>query len=134
MPYGLYYQETPNEKINKCYPPLNFLGCHPVGGVAAAQDLIQNDEILCSRCTPHRMTTAHRTLAFTLVELSIVLVIIGLIIGGVMVGQDLINAAKIRQQITQLEQIETQINTFKVKYNCLPGDCANATDFLWHIF
>ena len=80
------------------------------------------------------MTTAHRTLAFTLVELSIVLVIIGLIIGGVMVGQDLINAAKIRQQITQLEQIETQINTFKVKYNCLPGDCANATDFFWHIF
>ena len=51
-----------------------------------------------------------------------------------MVGQDLINAAKIRQQITQLEQIETQINTFKVKYNCLPGDCANATDFFWHIF
>ena len=124
MPYGLYYQETPNEKINKCYPPLNFLGCHPVGGVAAAQDLIQNDEILCSRCTPHRMTSG-----FTLVELSIVLVIIGLVIGGIFVGQDLIKAAQIRQQITQLQNLETEINTFKVKYNCLPGDCANATDF-----
>lgn len=64
---------------------------------------------------------------FTLVELSIVLVIIGLVIGGVMVGRDLIEASKIRAQITQISDIETQINTFRVKYNCLPGDCINAT-------
>lgn len=66
---------------------------------------------------------------FTLVELSIVLVIIGLIIGGVLVGKDLIEGAKIKAQITQLEEIETQINTFRLKYNCLPGDCSTATDF-----
>ena len=64
---------------------------------------------------------------FTLVELSIVLVIIGLVIGGVMVGRDLIETSKIRAQITQISDIETQINTFRLKYNCLPGDCTNAT-------
>lgn len=64
---------------------------------------------------------------FTLIELSIVLVIIGLIIGGTLVGQDLIFAAKVRSQQNQIIEIETQINTFKLKENCLPGDCANAT-------
>ena len=72
----------------------------------------------------------YKNSAFTLIELSIVLVIIGLIIGGVLVGRDLIEFAKVRAQITQLSDIETQINTFKVKYNCLPGDCTNATDLL----
>lgn len=67
---------------------------------------------------------------FTLIELSIVLVVIGLLIGGVFVGRDLIEFAKVRAQITQISDIETQINTFNVKYNCLPGDCDNATDLL----
>jgi prepilin-type N-terminal cleavage/methylation domain-containing protein len=66
---------------------------------------------------------------FTLVELALVLVIIGLVIGGVMVGQDLIFSAKIRAQIKQVEEMETAYNTFKVKYNCTAGDCANATEF-----
>ena len=66
---------------------------------------------------------------FTLIELSVVLVIIGLIVGGVMVGQSLIEAGKIRAQTTQISDIETQINTFKLKYDCLPGDCPNATSF-----
>jgi len=66
---------------------------------------------------------------FTLVELSIVLVIIGLIIGGVLVGQDLIKVATIRATISQIEKYQTAVNTFRVKYNCIPGDCANATSF-----
>ncbi len=70
-----------------------------------------------------------KNIGFTLIELSIVIVIIGLIIGGVLFGRDLIKAAEIRSQIQQIEQIETEINTFKLKYNCLPGDCATATDF-----
>ena len=68
--------------------------------------------------------------AFTLVELSIVLVIIGLLAGGVLLGKDLIQAAEVRAQISQLEKLETEINTFKIKYNCLSGDCTNATTFL----
>lgn len=60
---------------------------------------------------------------FTLVELSIVLVIIGLIIGGVLTGQALIQAAKVRAQLTQIEQLDTAMNAFRSKFDCLPGDC-----------
>ena len=60
---------------------------------------------------------------FTLIELSIVLVIIGLIVGGVLVGQDLIKAAEVRAQISQIEKYQTAVNTFRTKYNNeLPGD------------
>lgn len=59
---------------------------------------------------------------FTLIELSLVLVIIGLIIGGVMVGSDLIKSSEIRGQITQIEKLISASNTFRLKYNGLPGD------------
>lgn len=63
----------------------------------------------------------HRA-GFTLIELSIVLVIIGLIVGGVLVGRDLIEAATIRATITQLEKYQAAVETFRTKYNGLPGD------------
>ncbi len=56
------------------------------------------------------------------------LVIIGLVIGGVLVGRDLIEASRIRQMGSEINSINTAITTFKLKYNCLPGDCLNATD------
>jgi len=62
------------------------------------------------------------TLGFTLIELSIVLVIIGLIVGGVLVGRNLIDAAAIRAQITQIEKFNTATNIFYGKYGYLPGD------------
>ena len=62
------------------------------------------------------------TEGFTLIELSIVLVIIGLIVGGVLVGQDLIHAAAIRRQVSQFEKYNTAVNSFRLKYNVLPGD------------
>jgi prepilin-type N-terminal cleavage/methylation domain-containing protein len=61
-------------------------------------------------------------IGFTLIELSIVMVIIGLIIGGVLVGRDLISAAAVRAQISQIEKYQTAVNTFRVKYGYLPGD------------
>jgi len=64
---------------------------------------------------------------FTLVELSIVLVIIGLIIGGVLVGRDLIDAAAIRAQISQIEKYNSAVNTFRGKYGYLPGDIPDPT-------
>ena len=68
---------------------------------------------------------------FTLIELSVVLVIIGLIVGGVLVGRDLIKASQLRATITQIEKYNTATNTFRTKYNALPGDIANpdATSF-----
>jgi prepilin-type N-terminal cleavage/methylation domain-containing protein len=62
---------------------------------------------------------------FTLIELSIVLVIIGLIVGGILVGQDLVRAAGIRSQISQIEKYNTAVNTFRGKYGYLPGDILN---------
>lgn len=64
---------------------------------------------------------------FTLIELSIVLVIIGLIVGGILVGRDMIRAAEIRNVVSEFDRIKTAVYTFKNKYNCLPGDCANGT-------
>jgi prepilin-type N-terminal cleavage/methylation domain-containing protein len=66
---------------------------------------------------------------FTLVELSVVLVIIGLIVGGVLVGRDMIRAAELRAAISEYERFQTAMTVFRDKYNCLPGDCANATQF-----
>lgn len=76
----------------------------------------------------------HKKSAFTLIELSIVLVIIGLIVGGIMVGQSLIESGRIRAQMTQISDIETQMNTFKLKYDCLPGDCSSATSIFGTTF
>lgn len=69
--------------------------------------------------------------AFTLIELSIVLVIIGLIVGGILVGQDLINAATVRSQISQIEKYNVAVHTFQGKYGYLPGDIPDpyATQF-----
>ncbi|NBO18881.1 MAG: prepilin-type N-terminal cleavage/methylation domain-containing protein [Proteobacteria bacterium] len=63
---------------------------------------------------------------FTLLELAIVLVIIGLIVGGVLVGQDLIKSAEVRGTLGQFEKYSTGVNTFRVKYNGIPGDIRRA--------
>ena len=55
------------------------------------------------------------------------LVIIGLIVGGVLVGQDLIRAAETRAQITQFEKYQSAVNTFRGKFNAIPGDMNVAT-------
>ena len=66
---------------------------------------------------------------FTLVELSIVLVIIGLIIGGVFAGKSLMRSAKIQSVITDQVKYTEATKQFKEKYNFLPGDFPNATDY-----
>jgi prepilin-type N-terminal cleavage/methylation domain-containing protein len=66
---------------------------------------------------------------FTLIELAIVLVIIGLIIGGILVGQDLIKAAQLRKVMSDIENFQTVITTFKLKYNEIAGDTNKAQQF-----
>ena len=39
-----------------------------------------------------------------------------------LVGQDLIRAAEIRATVAQIEKYNSAINTFRTKYNGLPGD------------
>lgn len=59
---------------------------------------------------------------FTLIELSIVLVIIGLIIGGVLKGQEMIESARLKTTVAQVDGYRAAINTFVDRYQVLPGD------------
>ncbi|MFN7039378.1 MAG: prepilin-type N-terminal cleavage/methylation domain-containing protein [Alphaproteobacteria bacterium] len=60
--------------------------------------------------------------AFTLIELSIVIIIIGLIAGGIVAGNELISQAKVRGLVREIQALTTSINSFKLKFNYLPGD------------
>jgi len=64
---------------------------------------------------------------FTLIEMSIVLVIIGLIIGGILKGNEIIDASRQKNLVTQIDGIRSAINTFNDKYSALPGSFALAT-------
>ncbi|MFN7038839.1 MAG: prepilin-type N-terminal cleavage/methylation domain-containing protein [Alphaproteobacteria bacterium] len=66
---------------------------------------------------------------FTLIELSIVLIIVSLIISGVIVGSSLIEANRIRNLISSFNNYQSAINVFRTKYDSLPGDMNNATQF-----
>ncbi len=66
---------------------------------------------------------------FTLVEMSIVIVIIGLVVGGVIAGRDLIEAAQLRKVVSEQEEFTMAVMAFKLKYNAIPGDMTNATQF-----
>lgn len=67
--------------------------------------------------------------AFTLVELAIVIVIIGLLVGGVLQGQELIQQTKIRGAISKIQGYNAAANTFRSKYNAIPGDITNPANF-----
>ncbi|MEQ1704855.1 MAG: prepilin-type N-terminal cleavage/methylation domain-containing protein [Rickettsiales bacterium] len=92
-----------------------------------SQCVIGNSRKTCIQIPPPPSASCNHTSGFTLVELSIVLVIIGLIIGSILMGRDLIDAAMIRSQISQIEKYNTAVNTFKVKYGYLPGDISDPT-------
>lgn len=66
---------------------------------------------------------------FSLVELAIVLVIIGLITGGILTGQELIRSSELNRVVSDKNKFVTAMNTFKLKYNALPGDLSNATSY-----
>lgn len=44
-------------------------------------------------------------------------------------GQDLIRSSELRSVTSDVEKFTAAINTFRLKFNCLPGDCLNATSF-----
>ncbi|MCE2927604.1 MAG: prepilin-type N-terminal cleavage/methylation domain-containing protein [Rickettsiales bacterium] len=71
---------------------------------------------------------------FTLIELSIVLVITGLLAAGVLIGRDLIRASELRRDIAEIDKLSAAVNTFRVKYGCLPGDCGSVQSFFPEAF
>jgi prepilin-type N-terminal cleavage/methylation domain-containing protein len=64
---------------------------------------------------------------FTLVEIAIVLVIIGLLLGGVLKGQSMIENAKIRNVINDLNSVQAAFYAYRDRFNAVPGDDAAAT-------
>lgn len=71
---------------------------------------------------------SHRS-GFTLIELSIVLVIIGLMVAGVIGGRSLVRQSELRHIITEANGNVTNVNAFKMQYNALPGDFADAGSY-----
>lgn len=64
-------------------------------------------------------------LAFSLIELSIVLIIVGLLVSGITGGASLIESAKKRAFINELNQWDVITNTFYVLKDRLPSDVNN---------
>lgn len=64
---------------------------------------------------------------FSLVELAIVLIVIGLIIGGILKGQDLIESARLKSALSQVNEFRLATATFMDKYDAMPGDFDKAS-------
>ncbi len=75
-----------------------------------------------------RGTSTSSAQGFTIIELAIVLVIIGLILGAVMKGQSVLENAKIKRVMGDIEGIAAAVNTYYDRYSALPGDDLNANN------
>ncbi len=63
-----------------------------------------------------------RQSGFTLVEIAIVLVIIGLLLGGVLKGQELIENAKVKNSIKDIQGISSAYYSYIDRFKAIPGD------------
>lgn len=66
---------------------------------------------------------------FMLIELSIALVVIGLLFAGVSGGTALIENAKIRATLSQIESIKNAVLMFNAEYGLPPGGLQNTVDY-----
>ena len=76
---------------------------------------------------PSDNTVFCRNGAFSLLEVSIVLIIVGLVAAGIVGGQELMAASEIRNIPARAQEYVSAIDTFRQKYNALPGDMPGAT-------
>lgn len=75
--------------------------------------------------------TRHKTQAgFSLIELAVVLIIMGLLIGGILKGRELIESARLKRAVSQLNEYRLAATTFIDKYDALPGDFNKASTLI----
>lgn len=66
---------------------------------------------------------------FSLVEMSVVLIVIALLFAAVATGVRLIEQAKLRGILTEMEEIKLAYNSFILQYSEVPGDMVHASTF-----
>jgi prepilin-type N-terminal cleavage/methylation domain-containing protein len=76
------------------------------------------------------MNFIKKSSGFTLIELSIVMIIIALIVGGIIAGAELIHGAGVRSLVSQVIKYNSAVNLFQMKYQSLPGDFSQASNYL----
>lgn len=68
-----------------------------------------------------------RNKGFSLIEIAIALSVIGILMGLSLKGRDLVELAKIRALIAQIENYKSAVQIFYEKYGALPGDFKEAS-------
>jgi prepilin-type N-terminal cleavage/methylation domain-containing protein len=68
----------------------------------------------------------NREAGFTLVEIAIVMVIIGLLIGGVFTGRAMIQNARVKRLVSDIDGMRAAVLAFQDKFGMLPGDESDA--------
>ncbi len=69
-----------------------------------------------------KLASYKRQGGFTLVEIAIVLVIIGLLLGGVLKGTELIENAKVRNAVGDINGVSAAYNAYIDRFRTQPGD------------
>ncbi|MBQ3565105.1 MAG: prepilin-type N-terminal cleavage/methylation domain-containing protein [Alphaproteobacteria bacterium] len=67
---------------------------------------------------------------FSLIEVAIAVLVISLVATFSLKGRELVQTAKIRAVIEQVETFRIAVDTFEEKYGALPGDLSNAKDLI----
>lgn len=67
---------------------------------------------------------------FSLIELAVVLIIMGLLIGGVLKGRDLIDSARLKRVVAQLNEYRMATSAFMDKFEAFPGDFNKASTLI----
>ncbi len=70
----------------------------------------------------HNKSLTRKQSGFTLVEIAIVLVIIGLLLGGVLKGQEMIENARIKSVVADMNGVSAAYNSYVDRYHAIPGD------------
>lgn len=71
----------------------------------------------------------HASSGFTLVELSVSFIIVALLLAAALGGTNLLKSAKLRSIIAEVDKYKMAINSFRARYDELPGDFSKAANY-----